>query len=104
IKVTKVVWAPLDRTSWEGQQPDARQAKLELLMDTDDPAELIQMFPAQPKPSTLERPKPTGELPPNPLMTPSKVQWTKGNAPQPPAHRSVWQDIDLSRLPKKKGG
>lgn len=103
ILVTKVVWAPLDRSSVEGQQPDARQAKLELLMDTDDPSELAQMFPAPAKGPGLERPQPSQELPPNPLMAPSKVTFTKGGASAPAARDSAWQDIDLARVPKRKG-
>lgn len=104
ILVTKVVWAPLDRSSVEGQQPEARQAKLELLMDTDDPSELAQMFPARQTGNTLGKPQQaSGELPPNPLMAPSKVTFTKGGTSAPAARDSAWQDIDLSRVPKRKG-
>lgn len=103
IMVTKVVWSPLDRSSVEAQLPDARQAKLEMLMDTDDPAELAQMFPAQQAQNTLGKPQQADELPQNPLMAPSKVNWSKGGAPAPAARDSSWSDIDLSRVPKRKG-
>lgn len=102
ILVTKIVWAPLDRSSLETQTPEARQAKLELLMDTDDPGELAQMFPAKPQGQGLQRPQPNQNMAPNPLASPTAVQWTKGGASEPPARDSSWQDIDLTRVPKKK--
>lgn len=103
IFVTKVVWAPIDRNSIEGQDPDARQAKLDVLMDTDDPSELAKMFPKQAQQTEpLGKPQAPADLPPNPLASPGKVQWTKGNAPKPAARPSAWDDIDLNKVPKKK--
>lgn len=100
VLVTKVVWSPLDRSSYESQTPEARQAKLEILMDTDDAAELSQMFPAKQQSGGLERPQPPGEMAPNPLASPSKVTWSKDSTPQGAARPSAWQDIDLNKVPK----
>lgn len=102
IVATKIVWAPLDRSSLETQKPEVRQAKLELLMDTDDPSELAQMFPAKTQTNTLGKPQQAQNMAPNPLANPTAVSWTKGGASEPPARDSSWSDIDLNRVPKKK--
>ena len=102
VLVDKIVWASLDRSSFDSQKPEARAAKLEILMDTQDGSELASMFPApEGGREPLQRHQPA-ELPPNPLAAPSKVQWGKGVAPQGPARPSAWNDIDLSRLPRKR--
>jgi hypothetical protein len=102
VLVTKVVWAPVDRNSIDAQNPDARQAKLDLLMDTDNPSDLAQMFPStEPKQNTLGKPPKPVDMAQNPLASPTSVQWTKGNAPEPAARPSSWDDIDLTRMKKK---